>query len=1791
MPTRPAGSPSWSVTTWRHCLRRPRRRTEHTIPLRGRPAMDHRQQRTGLHRVVEVFGVTYGSGYAINDRMVLTARHLLVVDGKRIAPGQPVTVRVTGEENGRRATVEWVSKDVGDAALLSVEGAPWADAPDVGAVRWGCVADDGPVRCRAWGFPAAQARAQGNREVRDPEEMLGGVKALTASKRYEIDVRSAAPVLTDDEHSPWQGMSGAVLMDSRKRILGVVIANRLRYGGQRLQATPMERLFTDPEFCERAAADPSRLEAVGAEDAVQLDAPGERPILQTFHTAAPRLRGLSDYQLLQAKSQAVHFLGREDERQDLRAWCTADQAVSLGLVAGTGGAGKTRLGIQLCREFAERGWSTGFADEEVLDGALGANKAVDVVWPTLLILDYPDRLTDRTIKWIESMGARSFGPKLRILLLDRVPGGTDDRTEAARADLTWWANAKRITRSDFIARPQVVVHLRTGGLTGIDRSRHLESARRAFGGRSTDLSGLDLSDDAYRNPLKVHVAALLAIRGEFYPTAAEVMRHFLDREMDIWIRELNKHRIGNIAAPLAHQIVALTTLTRPKIDAVPQLLSAIPDLADPVDGGGLLRPNIRNWLTELFGVGSRISAIEPDLLAEELLGTTPDLDRIVVAIYRHKSSTAEHAASMLESLSLAGGGRESIRKALRRFLATCLGPLMAQAAAEPGGRLPGLIEIALTQFRDDGDALAELAVVAAGIRRVPHPQDSYRQVMSRLAQLALAWCDAQPPSVRTRLVRVDALTDMAAEAAITGSVAEATALAGEALGVCRSLGPDESRRLARAWYNLGTCQANSGDLPAAREALSTAAAGYRQRADEDTGELIERREALINLGSCLADLDDQAAALDACVEAIELHVGRDYTGHMLEPLAEPLALLARSVRGNPGPGASLGDPLPFRPLGWSEPEHRTWIPPHRFALITLVARLSTGLADSLAAHLRTLPGNEAPAKAVALSDALHRLTLDLSDFTLSERPLIESIELRRRFVTDDQSRAVFAKYLSTIAEDFGDADRSDAAIAYANESITEFQRLSPEHIAQYEDDFGKAVLTKVGALTQRGMMDPLQLTQAELQQSTTLELEEAELLLSRLPETPENSLVLASVSTMRGINLLLTGDTDAAGEALTRAGERYAAITDDSEDSFDERAIPYILLELLAGRRPYEWLTSLSDYELTEMDPEALPLLDQAILADSEEIGQFFDLLSGMLIAADRPDLALGFANQSVELARFWLRFEEESDPEERTEIRMGLSSSLSNLSGIRIGVPEEALRYAREAVDVIASAPEDELLLPLVRGQAELALARASLAGDPHIDVVGIAESATADLVTAVHSLGEIDELGSFADSASVAVMRAEALVILSNAYLAADRHAEAIEQALVARDLLLPWPQTKHVVTLMLSTYLVEGQGELAFGRYESALAALDQVIGVHEDADLAPSSPAALAQAVFLTAVCRQELGQAELAVQSSRLAMELLRSPELEQVPALQARVAPNLVVQAVGLGMLGDLNEAYRVSLEAVVAARGVPQAAAELVNALRVHANCAFELGRLPEALSVLEEGLNVAELAVGHKIPPIQLGLVNLGYGNCQVALSRHTEALDAFLAAAGFFREIPDQTPLFSGTLVLAARCHRELGRDLAGLPLLNEAVSRCCELIVDQHSAAGLADALTEALWEVVVCQESAGNSVDADAAATEGIDFLRTWRLSQPGEPTHATLYYADMLTSHFSFLAEHGRDLEALPFCVEATGILRNLGGIDPEAYLPAYLNSLASQGELLRRLGRPAEAAMADDEYARWAAD
>ncbi|HWS34070.1 MAG TPA: hypothetical protein VN408_15165 [Actinoplanes sp.] len=122
------------------------------------------------------------------------------------------------------------------------------------------------------------------------------------------------------------------------------------------------------------------------------------------------------------------------------------------------------------------------------------------------------------------------------------------------------------------------------------------------------------------------------------------------------------------------------------------------------------------------------------------------------------------------------------------------------------------------------------------------------------------------------------------------------------------------------------------------------------------------------------------------------------------------------------------------------------------------------------------------------------------------------------------------------------------------------------------------------------------------------------------------------------------------------------------------------------------------------------------------------------------------------------------ADEEDEAEARQELSSSLAQLSALRLGTPQLARKLAREAVEVLDPLPSPD---PLVRGMAGLALARACL----------LVEGAIAELSRGVTIFDE--EAGGIGRWPSVSLMQAEAESVRAGAYLAVNRPAAAQSRA----------------------------------------------------------------------------------------------------------------------------------------------------------------------------------------------------------------------------------------------------------------------------------------------------------------------------------------------------------------------------------------------------------------------------
>src|SRR5437899_362476 len=112
-----------------------------------------------IHRVVDVWtGSSFGSGFLLTNRLVLTARHV-VQSCKEIV----IRPLVSGESLACQAI--WMGRNT-DTALLEILDALPADLQDVGPVDLGwSIATSRPLACSAIGFPWSQQRSDGKRDT------------------------------------------------------------------------------------------------------------------------------------------------------------------------------------------------------------------------------------------------------------------------------------------------------------------------------------------------------------------------------------------------------------------------------------------------------------------------------------------------------------------------------------------------------------------------------------------------------------------------------------------------------------------------------------------------------------------------------------------------------------------------------------------------------------------------------------------------------------------------------------------------------------------------------------------------------------------------------------------------------------------------------------------------------------------------------------------------------------------------------------------------------------------------------------------------------------------------------------------------------------------------------------------------------------------------------------------------------------------------------------------------------------------------------------------------------------------------------------------------------------------------------------------------------------------------------------------------------------------------------------------------------------------------------------------
>jgi tetratricopeptide (TPR) repeat protein len=580
-------------------------------------------------RVVCVWAGAYGSGYLIAPSLVLTAGHVA-----KEANGRVLFAHEDQWWECRR--VWWQDGDV-DAALLEINDPDWRPR-GLEPVRWGQLTGARPVAWDAVGFPDIEPLVGGLRETSQPTGTVSPGTRLRGG-RYAGQVTAVPSV--SGTGSPWAGLSGAPFFCG-ELLAGVIIEDPAAWASGRVEALPVMVLAGLPEFrgiVERHAAGPMVLESVELSGF----------LAQPRYAGTPR----SPASLLLADAATVRFRGRKDLLNKLTRWCRGD-GVSVRLITGPGGQGKTRFARELASQMQAQNWLAGWlkpSPEERADYRLVRQTRE----PLLLVIDYAETRADEVVRLLGTLLEGQTAAPVRVLLLARSSG-------------EWWERVKTSTPGIRELTSDAVVDLQPLEINRDGRRKAFAEAAAdlAFGlagippFQDSDWRGIaeciqppeDLGDARYETVLAIHMTALATLLQGATTAQARaeglIEDILLDHEQAYWERTAAGYGVHLHPRSLQRAVAAAVLTEAPTEADAMAACAAVPGLRDRREDEQLATVL---WLHDLYpgASGRYLAGLQPDRLADHLIGkvaaSSPDLlGRLLPAL---TAASARHAFTVL----------------------------------------------------------------------------------------------------------------------------------------------------------------------------------------------------------------------------------------------------------------------------------------------------------------------------------------------------------------------------------------------------------------------------------------------------------------------------------------------------------------------------------------------------------------------------------------------------------------------------------------------------------------------------------------------------------------------------------------------------------------------------------------------------------------------------------------------------------------------------------------------------------------------------------------------------------------------------------------------------------------------------------------------------------------------------------------------------------------------------------------------------------------------------------------
>ena len=382
---------------------------------------------------------------------------------------------------------------------------------------------------------------------------------------------------------------------------------------------------------------------------IQIQGDGNSIVTGLPHLKLTRRRGLASQiqtdrhtgkaiqtDVIRPFSRSIDMVGRENDLEELRAWLAKETPISVRVLTGNAGYGKTRLALELIEEVVLLGWHAGFLTRAELKQFRGQRDVARWGWnaPTLAVVDYASACARDLHAWLSELEDHDIWEDtkaihkypLRLLLLDRQ----------AEAGSGWWAEVFGIGSDAAllerladpaapVALPPIydITHRRAILTNTLDRLGSTvtlplpgDDSEFEFDRRLGELAWAGV-------PLLLMLAAATAAREGFGPVltmgSEDLAFSVAETELTRILKVMESRNVPEALAPLVKHVIAVATLrqglTSEATMEVIETESAGLDYKSP-HGSAALRDA---FAVALPNDGGGIAAVQPDMIGEALL--------------------------------------------------------------------------------------------------------------------------------------------------------------------------------------------------------------------------------------------------------------------------------------------------------------------------------------------------------------------------------------------------------------------------------------------------------------------------------------------------------------------------------------------------------------------------------------------------------------------------------------------------------------------------------------------------------------------------------------------------------------------------------------------------------------------------------------------------------------------------------------------------------------------------------------------------------------------------------------------------------------------------------------------------------------------------------------------------------------------------------------------------------------------------------------------------------------------